>query len=57
MSNINELFNKELKVINMGLKSFAEELKSQEIKVVHVDWRPPAGGNKKMAALLAKLKK
>jgi len=57
MSNINELFNKELKVINMGLKSFAEELKSQDIKVVHVDWRPPAGGNKKMAALLAKLKK
>ncbi len=57
MSNINQLFNKELKVINMGLKSFAEDLKSQEIKVLHVDWRPPAGGNKRMAALLAKLKK
>ena len=57
MSNINELFNKELKVINMGLKSFSEELKSQDIKVVHVDWRPPAGGNKKMASLLSKLKK
>lgn len=57
MSNINELFNKELKVINMGLKSFADDLKSQEVKVLQVDWRPPAGGNKKMAALLAKLKK
>ncbi len=57
MSNINQLFNKELKVINMGLKSFAEDLKSQEVKVLHVDWRPPAGGNKRMAALLAKLKK
>lgn len=57
MSNINELFNKELKVINLGLKSFADELKSQGVKVVHVDWRPPAGGSKKMAALLAKLKK
>jgi hypothetical protein len=54
---INKLFGKEVKVINMGLESFADDLKSQNVKVVHVDWRPPAGGNKKMMSLLGKLKK
>lgn len=54
---INKFFSKEVKVINLGLESFAKDLKTQNIKVVHVDWRPPAGGNKKMISLLAKLKK
>ncbi len=53
---VNELFKQELKVINMGLKSFAEDVKSQGVAIVHVDWRPVAGGNKKMSALLNKLK-
>lgn len=55
MSKINELFKKEVKVLNIGLESFSEELKSQEVKTIHMDWRPPAGGNEKMMALLAKL--
>jgi len=53
---VNELFKQELKVINMGLRSFANDLKSQGVTVIHVDWRPVAGGNKKMASLLSKLK-
>ncbi|MGI5998534.1 MAG: fdrA domain protein [Lutispora sp.] len=53
---VNELFKEELKVINMGLGSFANDLKSQDVAVIHVDWRPVAGGNKKMASLLSKLK-
>lgn len=56
MNKINELFNKDLKVINMGLESFYKDLKSQKVKVTHVDWRPTAGGNKKMASLLSRLK-
>lgn len=56
MNKINELFNKEVKVINMGLESFYKDLKKQDIKTIHVDWRPSAGGNKKMSALLARLK-
>lgn len=43
--------------INVGLESFYESLKSQGARVVHVDWRPPAGGNEKLAALLAKMKR
>ena len=56
MSNINELFGKEPKVINMGLDSFGDDLKEQNIKTVQMRWRPPAGGSKKMMSLLSKLK-
>ena len=43
--------------INVGLESFYESLITQGAEAVHVAWRPPAGGNEKMAALLAKMKK
>ena len=44
-----------LKVVNLGLDSFAEDLKSQGVEVVSVDWSPPAGGDPKLAALLSKM--
>ena len=44
-----------LKVVNIGLEGFAEELDTQNVEVVHVDWSPPAGGDPKLAALLSKL--
>ncbi len=46
-----------LAAINVGVESFYASLKSQGASVVQVDWRPPAGGNEKLAALLAKMKK
>jgi FdrA protein len=52
---INELFNMELKVINMGLDSFADNLRKEEVEVLPMDWKPPAGGNKRLIALLDKL--
>jgi len=57
VNRINELFNKELRVVNIGLESFHKDLKGQNVKTVHVKWRPPAGGNQRMASLLSKLKK
>ncbi len=42
--------------INVGLESFAENLVAQGAKAVHVDWKPPAGGNEKLAAILARMK-
>ncbi len=56
MLKINEIFNKKLKVVNIGLESFYRDLKEQDISVIHVDWRPVAGGDKKMASILQKLK-
>lgn len=55
MGKLNEFFGKEVKVINIGIPSFADDLKKQGIPVVHVDWQPPAGGNKKIQALFEKL--
>jgi len=47
------LLSHPVKVINIGLERFATELEVQTVPVVHVDWAPPAGGNPKLAALLA----
>jgi FdrA protein len=44
------------RVINIGLELFAANLASQGAKVVHVRWGPPAGGNARLASLLAKLR-
>lgn len=52
-----EQLNQPLAAINLGLESFFDSLTSQGAHAVHVDWRPPAGGNEKMAALLARMKK
>jgi len=43
--------------INVGLESFFKSLTSQGAQTVHVDWRPPAGGNERLASLLARMKK
>jgi len=50
-----ELIAKPLKVINIGIDSFLESLKKQGIEVIHVDWRPPAGGDTKLMDILDKL--
>jgi hypothetical protein len=52
---ITQLFKKELKVINLGLAAFGDSLQEQDIKVMQMAWRPPAGGNKKLIALLKKI--
>lgn len=46
-----------LAAINVGLESFYESMKAQGGTAVHIDWRPPAGGNEKLMAILAKMKK
>jgi FdrA protein len=43
--------------INVGLESFYASLVGQGARAVQVDWRPPAGGNERMMAILAKMKK
>jgi FdrA protein len=48
--------NQPLAGINVGVESFAESLKDQEAAAIQVDWRPPAGGNEKLAALLERMR-
>ena len=48
--------NAPLAAINVGLEIFAESLKTQGAEVIWVDWRPPAGGNERLAAILARMR-
>ena len=43
-----------LRVVNVGLEVFATELEAAGASVIHIDWRPPAGGPA-VLALLARL--
>jgi FdrA protein len=52
-----EPLNQPLAAINVGLESFYESLILQGAQAVQVDWRPPAGGNEKLASILARMKK
>jgi len=49
------LLSGKLKVVNIGISTFADDLRSQEVVVVNVDWKPPAGGDIEMLRLLEKL--
>jgi hypothetical protein len=55
MNQLNGLFGKSLKVVNIGITTFQETLISQSITNVHLDWRPPAGGDLKLIEILSKL--
>ena len=51
-----ELFKAGPRVINLGLELFATQLTAHGVPVVHVDWRPPAGGDARLASLLERLR-
>ncbi|MBB55438.1 MAG: hypothetical protein CMF67_13795 [Magnetovibrio sp.] len=50
-----DLLHEPLSVINIGLEGFCAELKAQRVEVIQVNWAPPAGGDPRLADLLAKL--
>ena len=49
--------DKPIRVINIGLESFSEDFRKADIPVIQMDWRPPAGGDLKLIALLDRLAK
>ena len=50
-----DVLREPLAAINVGLTSFAESLQAQGAEVIQVDWRPPAGGNERLMAILQRL--
>jgi len=46
----------EFSAINVGLESFTESLLAQNVEAVQVDWKPAAGGDADLMALLEKMK-
>ena len=57
MHQINKLFGEKLHMVNIGVETFYQDMLSQkeagtqDIEVIHVDWKPVAGGNKKLAGM------
>jgi len=49
------LFNSELKVINIGLEIFKEDLEAQGVEVVQVAWHPQPKLEKEYEDILAKI--
>jgi hypothetical protein len=49
------LFGSEMKVVNLGLDSFAENLRANGVEVAQVRWKPPAGGDEAMLAVLDRI--
>ena len=47
---------KAFSAINVGLESFTESLVAQNVEAVQVDWKPAAGGDTDLMALLEKMK-
>ncbi len=50
-----KLFGEELKVINVGLKIFYEDLKKQNVKTVQVNYQPPPKLEKELEDALSKM--
>ena len=51
-----EFLSQSVAAINVGLESFYDSLNEQGAEAVHVDWKPPAGGDERLQAILLKMK-
>lgn len=51
-AKIQELFESQPVVVNIGPRLFGEALEKQNVEVIQVDWHPVAGGDKEMQDLL-----
>jgi len=52
---MHELFTEELRIVNVGLSGFAENIVSAGGHAVQLAWRPPAGGNVDTGLTLARM--
>ena len=50
------MLHQPLAAINVGLESFAESLMAQGAPAIQIDWRPPAGGNERLMAILERMR-
>jgi hypothetical protein len=44
MTKINDLFGKELSVLNLGLASMGKSVRDQGVSALDIDWQPPKSG-------------
>ena len=46
-----------LRIVNLGLEAFAADLGALGVPVLHVDWKPPAGGDPRLVELLGRIER
>lgn len=51
----NDLLHRPVVAVNVGLELFYRALKDQGVVAAQVEWKPPAGGDEKLAGLLDRL--
>jgi hypothetical protein len=44
VTKINDIFGKDLTVVNVGLASMAKSISDQGVKIIDLDWQPPKDG-------------
>ncbi|MBS5603796.1 fdrA domain protein [Clostridium sp. AF18-27] len=49
------LLEREVNVLNVGLKQFFTSLEDQDVKVLHVEWKPPVEDDEEIDDLLSLL--
>jgi len=54
-NNPGDLLEQPIVAINIGVQDFGEALEQQGVKVIYVDWAPPAGGDMEMIEILDQL--
>ena len=52
MNKIDELFGNSLSIVNIGTETFLSDLAVQGAQVIHLDWKPPAGGDLQLVKAL-----
>lgn len=55
-NQVNRLFASQLWVANVGVDVFYQAVRAQNVPAVQVDWKPPAGGDARLAEILEKLR-
>ena len=55
MDSKSKVLDRDIRVINIGIVRFSEDLKEAGVPVIQMDWRPPAGGDRKLIELLDSL--
>ena len=51
-----EAIREPIAAVNVGLESFYDSLVAQGASAVQVEWKPPAGGDEKLAGILARMR-
>lgn len=52
---MNQILQEDLNIINVGLKGFEQDMEKQGATVCQVDWKPVAGGNRKILDALDRI--